>query len=46
MSVMQSLTEIFFYLADKNGKDLDKYKHKVDDDSLINCLEYCTNYLK
>lgn len=30
-------------MADKNG-DLKNYKHRVDDNSLINCLEYCTNY--
>lgn len=46
MTVKQSLTQIFLFLADKNSTDLKKYKHKIDDDSLLNCLEYCTNYLQ
>lgn len=45
MSVEQSLDEIFKYMAEKHGDNLkEDLKHKVDDQGLIMCLEYCTNY--
>jgi hypothetical protein len=46
LSVFKSLSEIFLYLADKNERNFqsDVLKDRIDDESLIHCLEYCTEY--
>jgi len=48
LSVFKSLSEIFLYLAEKNEGNFqsDVLKHRMDDESLIHCLEYCTEYFK
>jgi len=47
LSVFKSLSEIFQYLAAKNeGNFQDDLKHKMADESLIHCLEYCSDYFE
>ena len=47
LSVFKSLSEIFQYLAAKNeGHFQDDLKHKMADESLIHCLEYCSGYFE
>ena len=53
LSVFKSLSEIFQYLAAKNegyisssGNFQDDLKHKMADESLIHCLEYCSGYFE
>lgn len=52
LSVFKSLSEIFLYLAEKNegydvvGNFQDDLRHKMADESLIHCLEYCTGYFQ
>jgi len=35
-------------MADKHGSNFqsDVLKHRIDDESLVHCLEYCTQYLE
>jgi hypothetical protein len=53
LSVFKSLSEIFQYLAAKNegyisssGTFQADLKHKMADESLIHCLEYCSGYFE
>lgn len=50
LSVYKSLSEIFLYMAEKNDSSDESFQQeeglkRFDDNSLINCLEYSTNYL-
>ena len=48
LSVCKSLSEIFLYLAEKNDGNFQSevLKHKMDDESLMHCLEYCTQHFQ
>jgi hypothetical protein len=43
LSVFKTLSEIFLYMADKNNDILES---RMDEGSLIHCLEYINSYLK
>lgn len=46
LSVCKSLSELFSYLAEKNENNFQSevLKARMDAESLIHCLEYCTKH--